>query len=134
LILQASGLLSLTPFLIALKLRGCKINKSMQSSFADEVSTAHFCPCATGGPRWSACDGAGSGLLVWGGQDEGGSRPLFPRARGLLHGSPLGRRQPQQQPRAQDQPGDQGREQQPGPIFLLALRHVVVLLCDHQGA
>ena len=34
--------------LIALKFRGCKINLSVHGSFADSISTAHFCPCATG--------------------------------------------------------------------------------------
>ena len=38
----------------------------------------------------------------------------------------LYRRQPQQQPRAQDQPGYQSREQQPCPIFFLAFRHAIV--------
>src|SRR6266446_7007371 len=32
------------PLFIALKLKGCKINQSMQRSFADGVSTTHFCP------------------------------------------------------------------------------------------
>ena len=50
LILQASSPAISDIFLIALTLRNCKINQSMQRSFADRVSTANFCPCATGGP------------------------------------------------------------------------------------
>ena len=44
LILQASSPAVSDTLLIALTLRGCKINQSMQRSFADRVSTANFCP------------------------------------------------------------------------------------------
>jgi hypothetical protein len=45
---------------------------------------------------------------VGGGQDVGGSRPPFTVARGLLHGSPLDRCQPQQDERTQQHPDHQG--------------------------
>src|SRR5262245_64880710 len=47
---MSPALLFPIPFLIALKLRGCKIDQSMQRSFTALVSTAHFCPYATEGP------------------------------------------------------------------------------------
>ena len=53
---------------------------------------------------------------------------------GLPRGRAIVRGQPQHEPRAQDHPNHQGREQHASPHFFLAFRHGVVLLCDNQGA
>ena len=47
LILQASALLFPRPFDELSSSEAAKINLSVHGSFADSISTAHFCPCAT---------------------------------------------------------------------------------------